>query len=1241
MAAKINTLVAALLVLTALASNDSKINTDQVKKKITIDPQAAKDIADVFEEAIGDEEPMMQEEEVKADPSHKKSLITSASQQNHFVKTNLRVNSQKVMAKNAHKGQTMDPIQAIASLMPHGSTSGTWASDFQKDVSSLVLGLATDKLTGTDFADTVQKISDLIENKMMPQVTDAHAIDQAQLNEYAQVIHTCYETKEEELIAVNGFRDQYNLNVITGWEAVDPPAGYSGAHKACRDAESGKFREIQPCRDEYSTRKTEKEGACDEYLAAKNQYGESVNNQAIVSKQASEDVEVYLQRVTAAVCGTCVQGETEISVGGYHGMLYEVKTKRENCELKISEMMEKADECKQIDHDWHKRRSECDTIQGQMEGAACNWQTGWKGICETYTTCYTNSHNTYEAKRIYVEGAVDGSTTGEEEARKTEWRGLQTMKCLIDAFIVPAGETTITSEEIEFCKNQTHSTDHLDIVYPDRNATHPFPASTCEHGQLFPYTSEWKAAEFDPLPADAQGLVDEYTCAGLTETSITPRAGSPGGCTCTLVSLEGTYNEGDTLVKCEGCLDVYSANDPNSCPVGMKIFSPRTQGDWTVLLTHSIMMASHPASPDFIVDITRATEGATASNRIPQNAEVSAGNDLPMRRKWMTSDGSPWWLQPAGTYTTDSMGGDGANYNPYCYIKVDPSSMTPCAVTQPLTADSLANGIHFAITNQASTSSQCEFHSSSYYCQTEAQTLEPNPAAENGEACTCKKLQLVGSYSAGPLIKCEKCADVSSSLQVNSCPVGTKLFAPESHEDWQTFLDSATAVRAPHWIVDVTRPQNGCGGCDEYAMNSNTPEQATWITQDGTPWWLREEAIGQPKELPASGAGSTGYLGGVPSDYKANCYLNLYSFHTAETIVYESKAPDEITASGVTPNSGNAVAANFDLADGTCKFHSSSYYCQSVRTTTTTTLPAMCNSLYTTSMCPSSHLREGQHAIACNGNPCEDGPDDASCCLPKAKCNSLPFQAAWCPSGVLAANQEVLECEKSTCVDGPADQAICCEALTCATYNCTTTDWVLRSGQQSTEQGETPETTCCEATCAAYACTTEGHALRADIGTTLQGETPETTCCKAQTYVLVGGTTNYAGSFIHDLGMYNIQTRAEALDRWDEVKVAVQGSCAQPGISTVAGGLYISNGELSGYNHGGEALCWDPTVSGCSAACDLMADDGCAGFEFGLHVGDNPGNMCGFFTDTPTEGNNDPTQHCNNGCTRETYVPEA
>merc|ERR1719482_1305241 len=114
-------------------------------------------------------------------------------------------------------------------------------------------------------------------------------------------------------------------------------------------------------------------------------------------------------------------------------------------------------------------------------------------------------------------------------------------------------------------------------------------------------------------------------------------------------------------------------------------------------------------------------------------------------------------------------------------------------------------------------------------------------------------------------------------------------------------------LRSPNWIVDITRPTNGCGGCQKAAMNSGSPVQATWQTADGSAWWLRSAKHTQP-----NGDGYTMDDGTKPhGDYQANCYMNILG------------APNE-----------DGIA--FD--DDDCNVHSSSYYCQSVKTTTTTTL---------------------------------------------------------------------------------------------------------------------------------------------------------------------------------------------------------------------------------------------------------------------------------------------------------------
>merc|ERR1719482_547540 len=135
------------------------------------------------------------------------------------------------------------------------------------------------------------------------------------------------------------------------------------------------------------------------------------------------------------------------------------------------------------------------------------------------------------------------------------------------------------------------------------------------------------------------------------------------------------------------------------------------------------------------------------------------------------------------------------------------------------------------------------------------------------------------------MVKCIGCRDVYRSSQKNSCPRGTKLFAPASRGDWKSFIAGAGSLRAPHWIIDVTRPQNGCGGCTTNPMNSGNSRQKTWRTADGSPWWLRSTPYKEPS-----------------GDYAANCFMDLRS----------------------KPRSSNLITFN----DNKCNYHSRSYYCQ-------------------------------------------------------------------------------------------------------------------------------------------------------------------------------------------------------------------------------------------------------------------------------------------------------------------------
>merc|ERR1719401_1090374 len=242
---------------------------------------------------------------------------------------------------------------------------------------------------------------------------------------------------------------------------------------------------------------------------------------------------------------------------------------------------------------------------------------------------------------------------------------------------------------------------------------------------------------------------------------------------------------------------------------------------------------------------------------------------------WKTSDGSPWWLR--STRYNEPNG----DYHANCYLDLWKT---------PKNADSVT-------WNDGS----CNYHSKSYYCQKVKITLNPKPGSPTG--CSCKKLEIARgeTYSSPLLLRCDSCLKVKKTNQKNSCPVGTKIFSPASRADWKAFLASASPLRAPYWIIDITRPQNGCGGCTKHPMTSSTPAQSTWKTADGSPWWLRSSRYNEPN-----------------GDYNANCYLDLWH----------------------TPANENSVTFN----DGSCSYHSKSYYCQQAipkKTTTTTKAPPL------------------------------------------------------------------------------------------------------------------------------------------------------------------------------------------------------------------------------------------------------------------------------------------------------------
>merc|ERR1719265_699812 len=362
-----------------------------------------------------------------------------------------------------------------------------------------------------------------------------------------------------------------------------------------------------------------------------------------------------------------------------------------------------------------------------------------------------------------------------------------------------------------------------------------------------------------------------YYCQKV-KFSLKPKPGSPNGCTCKKVEIASgqTYSAGaGFLAKCTNCLRVYKSNDKNSCPVGTKSFSPSSRSDWRAFLRSSKALRA----PYWIIDITRPQNGCGGCTRHTMTS------DTPAQSTWKTADSSPWWLR-SSRYNEPN-----GDYNANCYLDLWQTPANENSITW--------------------NDWRCKYYSKSYYCQgvkpriTKPTTTKPpwgddistTPKDGSPASCKCKKLILKGTYSAGGIVRCENCLETKKTTDKDSCPEGTKIFSPASRKDWQTFLDSCNSaginpsLRAPHWIIDVTRPQNGCGGCTRHPMNSDNAQQKTWRTSDGTPWWFRNSRYNEPN-----------------GDYTANCYLDLWH----------------------KPANADSITWN----DGRCNYRSKSYYCQ-------------------------------------------------------------------------------------------------------------------------------------------------------------------------------------------------------------------------------------------------------------------------------------------------------------------------
>ena len=141
--------------------------------------------------------------------------------------------------------------------------------------------------------------------------------------------------------------------------------------------------------------------------------------------------------------------------------------------------------------------------------------------------------------------------------------------------------------------------------------------------------------------------------------------------------------------------------------------------------------------------------------------------------------------------------------------------------------------------------------------------------------CTVSSVKANG-YSAGQVVRIINGLVVKRTTDPHSCPAGFKIWSPRNKNDWTIIFNAMgnkignypqkhNDPERPSVLIDVTRRENGCGGCSNYAMKSDVPQQGSWSTTDGSAWWLRDTKYIEPN-----------------GDYSANCYLEFTDMNPEE-----------------------------------------------------------------------------------------------------------------------------------------------------------------------------------------------------------------------------------------------------------------------------------------------------------------------------------------------------------------------
>mmetsp|Transcript_20911 Transcript_20911/g.46445 ORF Transcript_20911/g.46445 Transcript_20911/m.46445 type:complete len:878 (-) Transcript_20911:59-2692(-) len=347
------------------------------------------------------------------------------------------------------EGQLLNMISA-SSGMDLNFAPVTNATVLDKDIDQLATGLAKLRYKGQgkatpEFAGFVKTVNGMINDDMVPKVKKAHTTDVTTMAVLDNAFSLCKGKKVSS--------DSRIKNLIT------KSGKTTTAHRSCRTTEGRWYDLKTTCSAEVALLLKIKKTEC--------------QKQRLMWRNPNTE---------AAYCHTTKRPEPYKLWLNRNRMWFEKKEKaylaqKKRCDVATDNHKKAKPPCDRKIATWKSTRVNCNNLQNTLEGDTCSAGRQHQASCKEYRKCYSDALRAKYAQMPVIKK--------NEKDRKTEWRGLKRISCLLNVFATDESEPSV--EVIDKCKQKTHDTTILNIAYkkaPARQrcgASPTVPCSTSFH----------------------------------------------------------------------------------------------------------------------------------------------------------------------------------------------------------------------------------------------------------------------------------------------------------------------------------------------------------------------------------------------------------------------------------------------------------------------------------------------------------------------------------------------------------------------------------------------------------------------------------------------------------------------------------------------------------------------------------------------------------------------------------------